>query len=440
MRRLAALFVFALLLVFFATLLMLRRGGSDEPPAVASATGTPRAAVSSPSPPPTSEEPAPEAPEYATLRLAVAGDLVPHDAIIEEARTQDGYDFRPMMESVLPVTERADIAVLCLEAALVESGYSGYPMFKAPDALAEAIADSGFDLVSTASNHALDGLGHGLARTLEVLDANNLAHVGTWATFESWAERAGVTILEENGISIAFLAYTYGTNGINIDSVGGHSRAVNVFARDYLTLAVYDIDYDRIRTDMSVAKRLGADVIAVFMHWGIEYRTVPDSIQTDLADFLIAEGADLILGGHPHVPEPLELRPVSDGRGEVRNVFLNYCMGNFISSMNDQYTKLTGIAEIEIVKNLSTGEIEIKDASYVPFYMADLGDFGAYSPDWRYRLLDLHGAIDAYDEALLSGADPAPVNGAMYQDMLKSLEELHSIFGKKYDSYYFEKE
>ena len=375
-------------------------------------------------------------PEFATMRIAVAGDLVVHDAIHDEARTADGFDFNPMMASLRPVAERADIAVLCLEAALMESGFSGYPMFKSPDELAEAIAATGFDLVSTASNHALDGLGHGLVRTLDVLDENGLAHVGTFRTFDEWAKNRGITVLERNGISVAFLAYTYGTNAINVDTVGGHSRSVSLFIKDYLTLTNYDVDYDRMRSDMAAARALGTDLIAVFMHWGIEYKTTPDSIQTAAADFLITEGADLILGGHPHVPQPLELRKVPDGNGGERNVFLNYCMGNLISSMNDMNTKLTGVAEIDIKKNLQTGETTVEKASYVPYYMADLGDFGVYSPDWRYRLIDLHLEIDAYEELIANGEDTAPYNDGIYRDMLVSLEGLHRIFGREYDSYY----
>lgn len=373
--------------------------------------------------------------EYATLRLAVAGDLVAHDAIREEASTDEGFDFRPIMESVRDVTRQSDIALVCLEAALVESGYMGYPMFKAPDALAQALADTGFTLVTTASNHALDGLGNGLVRTLDVLDENGLAHVGTYRSYEEWSETNGITVLEENGISIAFIAYTYGTNAININDVGGHAKAVNVFTRDYQNITPSDIDYDRISSDMAVARSLDTDLIAVIMHWGIEYQTAPNSMQTGLADYLIDEGADLILGGHPHVPQPLELRSVPDGQGGQRNVFINYCMGNFLSSMNDENTKLTGIAQVEIKKNLTTGEATVEAASYVPYYMADLGDFGAYSTEWRYRLLDLHEAIDGYEEKLLNGEDTAPINDEMYRDMLLSLESIHNIFGKEYDSY-----
>ena len=384
-----------------------------------------------------SSSPAEGEPAYATLRLAVAGDLVAHDAIHEEARREDGsFDFRPIMESVRPITQRADISVVCLEAALMESGYLGYPMFKSPDALAEALAYSGFDLVSTASNHALDGLGHGLVRTLDVLEKNGLSHVGTYRTYDEWAETSGIIVVEKNGISIAFLAYTYGTNAININSVGGHSKAVNVFTKDYLRLSNFDIDYERLGADMAVARMMDTDLIAVFMHWGTEYKTVPESIQIDAADFLIMQGADLILGGHPHVPQPLELRSVSDSEGNTRNIFLNYCMGNFISSMNDENTKLTGIAEIEIKKDLTTNETSVESASYVPFYMADLGDFEASDPDWRYKLLDLHAAIDTYEEKAHEESDTAPINHEMYRDMLLSLDSLHRIFGKKYDSYY----
>lgn len=427
-KKTASVFLSVTLIICCAALLFLviRRAATEaaepQPTVAISQTGAPAAS------------PEERADEFATLRLAVAGDLIAHDDILSEARRPDGFDFRPLMEAAQGVTARADIAAVCFEGAFTKSGHSGFPMFKSPDSLAKALADTGFTLVSTASNHALDGLGPGLLHTLDALDENGLAHVGTYRSYDEWERGAGITLIEKNGISIAFLAYTYGTNGISIPDVGGHAKAVNVFMRDYLSLTAGDVDYDRLRSDLSAARELGADLIAVFMHWGTEYQIRPGSIQTNLTEYLIGEGVDLILGGHPHVPQPMELRAVPDGHGGERRVFISYCMGNFLSSMNDENTKLTGIAEIEIKKNLTTGEASVESASYVPFYMADLSDFGASAPDWRYRLLDLHTEIDAYEEKLLAGRDTSPVNDAMYQDMLLGLESLHEIFGREYDS------
>lgn len=388
----------------------------------AAETAEPEEVFPSPSPAPEPE------PRKISATLAVAGDIVCHSGLNEEAFDGENYDYTQIMSGAAKYLAAADYAVCCLETTFPETGeYTGYPMFKSPPELAASLKDVGIDLVSTASNHAMDSYQKGLIKTLDVLDEHGLAHVGTYRSREERDSQNGITVADVGGIRIAFLAYTYGTNGI---PVTGFEYAVNVFCEDYLTnLSI--IDYDAIAADMEAARELDCDLIAVFMHWGYEYHTVPNQYQYELADFLFSNGADIILGGHTHVPQPLELRQIADGEGGEKTVFVCYSLGNFISCQNDPFTNLTAVVNIELEKDLETGKTRIKGAEYAPMFMVDLYDYGIYNAGWRYRLWDLRESIEACE----SGDSLGVINERLYSAMKAGLRDIHDILGAEYDRY-----
>ena len=317
----------------------------------------------------------PEAVPDTVSTLCVAGDLVMHIPIINSCRTDDGYDFTGLFDEARPYYESADYAAACIETTFNGPPYSGFPQFCAPDQLAGDLKSVGLDLLSTASNHSLDTWFSGLTRTLDVLDEAGLDHVGTYRTQE---ERDSVKVVDVGGIRLAFLAYTYGTNGLPKDE---HPYCVNIFTTDYMTNCS-EIDYDLLKSDLARARQTDADAIAVFMHWGQEYATSPSAQQRELADFLFENGATLVLGGHVHVPQPMELRELPDGR----TGFLCYCLGNLISNQHDRYTNLTAAVSLELTKDSETGAVTVSDAEYVPMYMLHPDA----SADGRYHLLDLN--------------------------------------------------
>jgi len=372
--------------------------------------------------------PEPEGENYVDFKLAVCGDLVCHEGINAEAKQSDGsYNYETIMKAVSTKVNEADYAMVTMETSFQDNKtFSGYPMFKSPDSLATSLKNTGFDLVNTASNHCMDGLENGLYRTLDVLDQNGLDHVGTYRSQEERDANNGILVKEINGVSVAFVSYTYGTNAI---PVTGFDYAVNLLFTDYLDNNMHTIDYDSLRADMAAARALNTDLIIAVMHWGIEYMTTPVDYQREVADFLFAEGADLVLGGHVHVPEPMELRKVTDNEGNEKNGFIVYCMGNFISCQNDRYTNLTAVLNLTLRKDLDTGKTYLKHVSYDPMIMIDLADYGLQS-DWRYRLLDLHGAIGAYE----SGDNWGVINQTIYDAMIVARDDLHSIFGAEFDS------
>lgn len=385
---------------------------TPEPTPTAAPTPTP-----TPTPEPTPTPP----PEPITATLTVAGDIMSHmpqtnDAYVPETGQ---YDYTPMLRHAKPWVEAADLAVANLETTFSGGpNYSGFPAFNTPDALGYALKDAGFDLLSTANNHSLDRRFPGLERTLNTLDEIGLAHVGTYRTQDERDANHGITVADCGGISIAFLAYSYGTNGIPVPE--GKEFCINLFNTDYLTnLSVPDTDL--IESDMAAARELGCDLIAVMMHWGVEYKLTPTSYQKQLAETLVDLGADLVLGGHPHVLEPYETLTTEAGN----TGFVCYSLGNFISSQVYEYTDTTVLLNLTLKKDLITGETTVEGVDYIPFYMLNKGE---KINGERMVLLDVYAAMEEYDSG-----DQTTVTDSVFQKLTKALDDCHTVLGAEGD-------
>ncbi len=278
------------------------------------------------------------------VEIVFAGDAMQHEAQNKAAKQADGsYSFDECFAAIAPYVEEADYAVVNLETPLGGAPYSGYPMFCAPDSYSEALKKAGFDLMLTANNHALDKRDKGAKRTLDVLDEQGLDHVGTYRN-KADREKALPLIKDINGFKIAFLNYTYGTNGIKVQ---------NDVVVDY-------IDKTKIKKDIATARANGAEVLCVCMHWGVEYVLLPNAQQKALADFLTEEGVDLIIGGHPHVIQPMEMRW---SKTHNKKVFLIYSLGNLISNMTTKDTRGGALAKVKLVRD-ENGNPVVDSASY----------------------------------------------------------------------------
>ena len=387
----------------------------EAPTAALPGPVAPSAAAAAPAPTP--------APEPQTVTLTLAGDLVMHEGLNTEARLPDGgYDYTRFFADVEPYISRSDYSLCCLESALTGGKIQSYPLFTSPDELAVSLRDVGFDLINTASNHALDGHQSGLIRTLDVLDSVGLDHVGTYRTQAEYDENNGILLREINGVSFAFLDYSYGTNGIPIYNF---PYAVNLFNTSYMSNYVSP-DYDKLAADMAAARALGTDIIAVSIHWGAEYQTEPSANQERVADFLFEQGADLVIGGHPHVPQPMELREIDNGDGTKRTGFLCYCLGNLLSTMKSDYTYLTAMVRLEITKQPATGETVISGCSYVPIMMVNLANYDCPDPGWQRQLWDIPAAIADYESGDDRGGIITP---KLYDDLCQALADCERIFG-----------
>lgn len=349
--------------------------------------------------------------KHTQATLAVCGDVMSHMPVINDAKNEDGtYSYARIMEAAEPYIQAADYAVANLETTLAGGPeYSGYPCFNAPDALAYNLKDMGFDLMLTANNHCMDKGFSGLSRTLDVLDEVGLAHVGTSRTEEEWANN--LVIADVGGISVAFLGYTYATNGIPVPQ--DKPYAVNFFNTDYMT-TLSTPDTEKMQADLQAAKELNPDIIAVMMHWGVEYQTTQNQYQEELADFLIANGADIVLGGHPHVLQPMGMRTVTEADGTERQGFVCYSLGNFISSQNDQYTDTTVVLTLDLQRDNESGETTVTGWNYVPMLMLDRED----GHNERFELLDAY-----------AGSDEAGVEDKLVQ----AISDCHNILGAEHD-------
>ena len=377
-------------------------------------------------------EPTPE-PQPIVVHLMAAGDIMTHLPITQDAYVAafDEYDYSHMLTDAAKQLAQADYAVANLETPLAggpNSNYSGYPSFNAPDALAYDVKNAGIDLVSTANNHTMNQKMAGVYRTLDVLDEAGLAHVGTYRSQEERDENNGIYVADVGGISVAFLCYTYGLNGYQLPA--DQMYAVNLFNTDYYT-TLANPDYDLLSADLEAARALDADFIAVLIHWGNEYRDTPNDHQTKLAKFLVEQGADLVLGGHPHVLERYETVKVTGWDGEEREGFVCYSLGNFISNQNfsNAYrniaVKTTAVLDLELTRN-PDGETALTAVTYIPYFMlhrdsADVGD--------RRYLVNIHEAMAAYEAGTSS-----LVNASAYQDLQKALEHCHNILGAEGDA------
>ena len=415
------------LLAFALTLALLLPGCAHVPRGEVSQGGEQSSASQSQTTDPQPEpEPEPE-PEPVVSRLMVAGDVMSHMPITKDAYVAETgeYDYSHMFQFAAQQLEEADYAVANLETTLAGGpNYSGFPAFNSPDALAYAAKEAGFDLLSTANNHSRDKGIDGINRTLDVLDEVGLAHVGSQRSQEELDENHGIHVADVGGISVAFLSYTYGLNGYRLDS--DKMYAVNLFNLDYYT-TLSNPDYDRLKADLEYARSLDTDLIAVMIHWGVEYQNAPNSHQTELAKFLVEQGADLVLGGHPHVLQPYETISVTGWDGQAREGFVCYSLGNFISNQYDPSpaTMTTAILDLELTKDPTTGETTVTKVGYVPYYMIHRDS----APVGEKRfLLNIHQAMEEYE-----AGTSTLVNKSAYGKLQEALDHAHKILGAEGD-------
>lgn len=324
--------------------------------------------------------------------IVAMGDTLCHSQNFKDAYDDETgiYDFSPMFKYVNKYYDNATVAVGNLEATLAgpEKGYSGYPTFNTPEHLAIDLKELGLDIMTTANNHTLDIGYTGLESSLNYLDEAGLEHTGSARSQE---EQDKILFKDLNGIKTAFLAFTYGTNGIPVPK--GKEYCVNVFADWKSDWSSYTINYDFMKSKIDQAKAEGAEAIVVSMHWGVEYQTKENAEQDKIADFLIANDVNVILGCHPHVPQPMQMRTVTADDGTQKTGFVIFSMGNFFSAQTFDNTRNTLILNVKIRKNAETGKITVDQATYAPLYVYDNG----LNAKDRYEILDLDEIIRSYE-------------------------------------------
>ncbi len=239
--------------------------------------------------------------------LLMVGDALIHSTLYQDAKTNDGYDFKPMLERIKPIASKYDLEYYNQETILggEELGLSNYPRFNSPYEVGDAFIDAGFNLVSLATNHTMDKGEQGVLNSLAYW--NKQKNVLTAGSYSSFEDRDKKIIKEINGIKYAFFSYTTWTNGLSTPT--GKEYLNNVYNEELVKA-----DIERVKEE--------ADVIIVAMHWGTEYSTGISDIQVEIANYLANLGVDIIIGSHPHVVEPIEF---------IGKTMVIYSLGNFIS-------------------------------------------------------------------------------------------------------------
>jgi len=290
-----------------------------------------------------------------TARLAFTGDLLPHGSVQRAgtATVDDGWDFTPLYAEVQPIIEGVDLAICHIETTISidDTDLSGYPLFAAPRAFAEAARDVGYDGCSLASNHSYDRGAQGALDTLTVMRDIGLPYAGQAASEE---EDLAPVLYEVNDITIAHISATYSLNGFQMPA-----------DRQYL---VDLIEPEAIVQEARIAKEAGAEFVVVSLHWGAEYRHEPIQSQIDWLDAILpTEEVDLVVGHHAHVVQPID---------KVGDEWVVFGVGNFLSNQSANCCVAASqdgmIATIELREN-DAGEIEAIGVHYIPTWV-DRGD------------------------------------------------------------------
>lgn len=283
-------------------------------------------------------------------KLAVVGDIMVHDYQYNEAYdpATGTYNFMHNFQDVKKYFQGYDLVLGNLELTFggKDRAYASYPCFNTPDEFMDAIDDAGFDILTTANNHSMDTGKKGLIRTLDKLDEYGIDHMGTYRSQE---ERDKILLKEVNGITFAFLSYTYGTNGIPVPD-------------DYL---VNLIDNEQMTADIKRAREK-ADVVVVMPHMGNEYETYPRDVFQEWANLMFLSGADIVLASHPHVLQPMEYRKLDHGDG-VHDGFIIYSLGNFISSQTTPPRNASIVLHLT-VEQVGNEPVNVKEVSFVPIW------------------------------------------------------------------------
>lgn len=283
------------------------------------------------------------------LSLVAVGDNLIHAPIWRQAKARaggEGYDFTAAYQPVAELIADADLAYINQETPLGGEalGLGNYPLFNSPQELGTHLVDMGFNLISQANNHVLDAGRRGFENTISFWRAQpGVVMAGIVADDTDDV----LQILECKGLKVAFLAYTYGTNGLALPA-------------SYPGSVKY-IDDELIKTELAAANEQ-ADIVIVSMHWGAEYQAKPNAEQRRLAQLLADNGADIVIGAHPHVLQTAEMLTAADGR----EVPVFYSLGNFISAQDQPATMLGGLAELDMTYNKATASLRIDHMAVLP--------------------------------------------------------------------------
>lgn len=324
-------------------------------------------------------EEAANTPQISTARVIAVGDNLYHTSLLESGQYDTGeWNYDHIYEHVLDEIQAADLAFIDQETVLTSdhNAISSYPSFATPTEVGDAIIKAGFDVIESATNH-IDDYGYDyMAQTFEFW-RTRYPDIPVLGIHETQEDADTIKVKEVNGISIAMLDYTYGTN--NSGAGEGKEYMISIF------------DKEKVASDIQKAKAV-SDCIIFVAHWGKEDESMPTEYEKEWAAFLLEQGVDVVIGGHPHVLQPYGR--MYDDSGNEMVIF--YSLGNFVSTQQQLSELLGGMADFTIQKTTLNGESSIQILSpevkpLVMHYNHNTGDYGPYMlEDYTEELASQH--------------------------------------------------
>ncbi|MBU5595415.1 CapA family protein [Amphibacillus sp. MSJ-3] len=313
------------------------------------------------------------------ITIAAVGDLLIHDRVYDQARTETGFDFMPMVSQVQDYLTEVDIATANQETMIggEQHGLSGYPQFNSPQEVGDMVKELDIDLVNLANNHTLDRGEDVIHSALDYWDELGIPYVGSYRDNK---DKNTIRVIEKNNIAVSFLGYSYGTNGMPIPD--GKDHLIDL------------IDQEQIAQDVAKAKEI-SDIVVMHLHFGDEYMRMPNTFQTELVQYVVDQGVDIVYGHHPHVLQPVDWVESETGK----TAFVIYSLGNFLSGQDQLYRQIGGIMELTITKEVtsSTETIRLESPRFLPTYV-DIHDGYRIFPMKDLTNDRLAGADDHYQE------------------------------------------
>ncbi len=327
----------------------------------------------------------PPARKLTTATISNVGDIIGHMRLVNSGLDPDTgiYNYDSCFRYMNDYIQSADYAVANLETTLYgpswtwydngkkHTGYSGYPSFNSPDGLAESLKTAGFDMLLTANNHSYDTRSTGFHRTQQVIESLGLEHLGTISSQEETLWQ----VHNINGINIGMMCYTYQTgnlsnvrlNGIPVKS--DDSKLIGTFSEDYLSAF-----YEEMEQNIAAMKAAGAEAVVLYIHWGIEYQRKESNTQNKIAQKMCDLGVDVIVGGHPHVVQPMEV--LTSRQDPQKKTLCLYSMGNAFSNQQAEEASIpdNGYTEDGVMftftfAKYSDGTVIVEAADILPFWV-----------------------------------------------------------------------
>lgn len=335
---------------------------------------------------PTLEPTATPVPPVTTITVSAVGDIMCHQSQLDAAyvAATGEYDFTGCFADIAPYISGADLAIANLETTISgkDQQYSGYPTFNSPKSLLTALKETGFDVLTTANEHAFDRKWYGVEQTIANIEAEGMQTTGTYLSKEAYHDPL---VVDVNGVKVAILAYT--------DLLGSGSDDIPA---EKMNFCIKMLNLKTIKNDIKSSRDKGADIVIVSVHWGNEYDRTAETDDRTMAENIISAGADVIIGSHPHVLQSVTYRTFTRSDGKDAKCAVVYSLGNFISAQTGQYKDSGMIVNLTFRKDNQTQEVTLAEVSYLPtwVYISEEGDK-------EYRVLPVGKYLD--DAALLSG-------------------------------------